>query len=148
MMGLEAMDLMIKDVVTIDLDTPVPDIARMFIDHQLGSLPVMESKQVKGIVTIKNLLKLFLPRHVKFLDIMLYFENSDNVGVLLKRARGLRAEDIMNLEIVSVKPDAGFASIVALLFEKKVHQLLVMDGANLKGIISRLDIIKAFENHM
>lgn len=148
MKGLKAVDLMTKDVVSITKDTSVCQIARLFKEKRFGSLPVMDGGRVVGIVTKKNILKLFLPRHVKFLDIVLYFESSHNLEVLLKRACGLTAQDIMSSEVVSVTPDTGFANIVAMLFEKKVHQLLVIGGDGLQGIISRLDIINAFEREL
>lgn len=59
--------LMTRDVVTIDKDTTVEEAARLMVDQDLSSLPVLEDGKLIGIVSksdlFKILLELFGARH-------------------------------------------------------------------------------------
>ena len=59
--------LMTRDVVTIDKDTTVEEAARLMVDQDLSSLPVLEGDKLIGIVSksdlFKILLELFGARH-------------------------------------------------------------------------------------
>ncbi|MCK9286193.1 MAG: CBS domain-containing protein [Sphaerochaetaceae bacterium] len=59
--------LMTRDVVTIDKDTTVEEAARLMVDQDLSSLPVLENGKLIGIVSksdlFKILLELFGARH-------------------------------------------------------------------------------------
>lgn len=52
--------VMAKQVITITEDTPLEEAARIMADHQIGSLPVMRSGELVGIITETTLFKLFL----------------------------------------------------------------------------------------
>ena len=58
---------MTRDVVTIDKDTTVEEAARLMVDQDLSSLPVLENGKLIGIVSksdlFKILLELFGARH-------------------------------------------------------------------------------------
>ncbi len=59
--------LMTHDVITIDKDTTVEEAARLMVDQDLSSLPVIENGKLIGIVSksdlFKILLELFGARH-------------------------------------------------------------------------------------
>jgi acetoin utilization protein AcuB len=52
--------LMVKDVVTVTADTPVEDAARIMADHNIGSLPVMDGKELVGIVNQGDIFRAFM----------------------------------------------------------------------------------------
>ncbi|MCU0588943.1 MAG: CBS domain-containing protein [Syntrophobacteraceae bacterium] len=54
----------------------------------------------------------------------------------------LKAKDIMCRDVVTVSPDSGIAETVALLLEKRINGLPVVDGkGRLVGIICQSDLI-------
>ncbi len=59
--------LMVRDVVTITKDTTVEEAARLMVDQDLSSLPVLEDGKLIGIISksdlFKILLELFGARH-------------------------------------------------------------------------------------
>ncbi|MFA6695823.1 MAG: CBS domain-containing protein, partial [Sphaerochaeta sp.] len=77
--------LMSKNVVSITKDTTVEEAARMMVDQDLSSLPVLEGQQLIGIVTksdmFKILLELFGARHF---GVRLTFVVEDKPGTIAK----------------------------------------------------------------
>jgi acetoin utilization protein AcuB len=59
--------IMHRDVVTVEPDTPIDDAARLMLRQKVGSLPVLDSEGVVGIVTESDLLAL-LERMVGLLE--------------------------------------------------------------------------------
>jgi len=53
-------DVMTKQVLTVNEDTPVEEGARMMADNKIGGLPVVRGQEVVGIITETDLFKIFL----------------------------------------------------------------------------------------
>ncbi|MBI3166914.1 MAG: CBS domain-containing protein, partial [Chloroflexi bacterium] len=53
-------NVMTRKVITVDMDTPIEDAARIMADNKIGGLPVMKDKLVVGMITETDLFKIFL----------------------------------------------------------------------------------------
>ncbi len=53
-------EIMTREVITIEGDTPIEEAARIMADTKIGGLPVMREGQVVGIITETDLFKIFL----------------------------------------------------------------------------------------
>lgn len=53
-------DIMTKDVITINEDTPIEQAARIMADNKIGGLPVLRDGKVVGMITETDLFKVFL----------------------------------------------------------------------------------------
>jgi acetoin utilization protein AcuB len=51
---------MVSDVITIAEDTPLEEAARIMTDNQISALPVMRGGKLVGMITEKDLFKIFL----------------------------------------------------------------------------------------
>jgi acetoin utilization protein AcuB len=51
---------MVKDVATVGEDATVEDAARIMADRNIGSLPVMDGKQLVGMVSQNDLFRAFM----------------------------------------------------------------------------------------
>lgn len=87
--------LMSKNVVTINKDTTVEEAARMMVDQDLSSLPVLEGDKLIGIVTksdmFKILLELFGARHF---GVRVSFIVEDKPGTIAKISQALSEQGI------------------------------------------------------
>lgn len=87
--------LMTKNVVTITKDTTVEEAARMMVDQDLSSLPVLEGDKLIGIVTksdmFKILLELFGARHF---GVRVSFIVEDKPGTIAKISQALSEQGI------------------------------------------------------
>jgi len=52
---IKVRDVMVRDVVTIDEETPIEEAARVMADNKIGCLPVIREGQLVGIITDNDL---------------------------------------------------------------------------------------------
>lgn len=52
--------VMSKKVITVDVDTPIEEAARIMADNKIGGLPVLSNGRVAGMITETDLFKTFL----------------------------------------------------------------------------------------
>jgi len=53
-------DVMTKTVVTVEVDTPLEEVARIMADNKIGCTPVMREGELVGIVTETDIFKILL----------------------------------------------------------------------------------------
>jgi len=53
-------NVMSKKVITVDVDTPIEEAARIMADTKIGGLPVLNNGRVVGMITETDLFKVFL----------------------------------------------------------------------------------------
>jgi acetoin utilization protein AcuB len=53
-------DVMTREVLTLQEDTPIEEAARIMVDNKIGGVPVMKGKTVIGLITETDLFKCFL----------------------------------------------------------------------------------------
>ncbi len=56
-----------------------------------------------------------------------------------------RVEDIMNRELISIRPDADAFDALNLMSSSNVGRLIVMDDGQMVGIVSRTDLMRAIQ---
>lgn len=52
--------VMTPKVITVDVDTPIEEAARIMADNKIGGMPVLNNGKVAGIITETDLFKVFL----------------------------------------------------------------------------------------
>ena len=133
-------DLMIKNVITVSQYDRLEDAIYLMMKHHVGVLPVVDNKQVYGIITDKDVFKAFL-------EISGYGEEGVRVEILAEDTVGILAKVIdtiaeMNLNIKR--------TIIATRQSGKVAVEVQIDGKtdieNLKNkLIERGIDVKAVE---
>lgn len=116
--NLKVKNLMTQNVKTVPVNMSVHRlIEKMFKDKHSG-FPVLRNEKVVGIVTMEDAKK--IPQ---------------------EEYRNTPVQTIMNEDIHSVQEDAELYEAFKLLFQKDIGRLLVMEGDQLKGIITRSDVM-------
>ena len=101
----------------------VNDAIRIMAEKNIGSLVVMEGETLKGIVTERQ-----YGRHVAL------------KGPVSPATRVL---DIMETTILYARPEQSVAECMAVMTNRRVRHLPVMDDGQLIGIISIGDLVKS-----
>ena len=142
-------ELMTSDPVTAGPDTPVEEIARLIVAHQINGVPVVDGGgSLLGIITEGDLVHRALDEHFEP-RASLWKENFwrsvfRRHGPEPDRAEGRIATEVMTREVVTVTPDTDVTVVARLLIEHSVKALPVLDGGRLVGMISRFDLVKLF----
>lgn len=78
-------EIMTRKVITTTEDTPLEEAARLMVENQIGSLPVMRNGLIVGIITESDIFRVFL-------EVFGAREKGIRVSVLAPYVRGSMAE--------------------------------------------------------
>ena len=116
-------DIMSRPVITVQKETNVRDAAILMTEKGIGCLIITEFGKPVGIVTKSDMI-----RRV----VMPCLDPCDT-----------KMSDVMSSPLIMISKDKGILVAMREMREKKVTQLVVMDGEELCGIISERDVLDA-----
>lgn len=111
-----------KGVWTIEPTTTIRDAVALMLDKDVGALVVLEAQRVVGIVTERDLVRRVLAQEL------------DPATTPVR--------EVMTSRVLYVRPDNSMEDCMALMNEKHIRHLPVLDGEQLLGIVSIRDAIK------
>lgn len=121
---MKAKEIMTPNPACCTPQTPLLDVAQMFIEHDCGAIPVIESESVRrpvGIVTDRDI--------------------ACRAVAAGKNALELSARDCMSTPCFSVTAETSLADCCMVMETGKVRRLVVVDSSgDCCGIISQADI--------
>ena len=114
--------VMVKDLITVDEDDDLTDVAKILIDKNIGAIPVLSDGEMVGIVT-----------------------KSDFIYLCKAKAyEKISVKDIMTTDIISISADDRLVHARKVIMDSGVGRLLLTEDNELAGIITSKDIAKAF----
>ncbi len=127
---------MTHDPITVKLETPVTEAAKLMAQHHIRRLLVTEEREegthLQGIISAKDVIHAF-PPHVNPFAI----EGPD------AHVTPTIVSEIMVWHLFTTTPEAPIEEAASIMLEKKVGALPVLRGKNLVGIITESDIFRA-----
>ena len=134
--SMKVFDVMSKDPLTVSPSDTVGKAEELMYENHYRQLPVVENKQLIGIVTDRDIRSLL------------------SQSSLLKqeeRARALKAKvtDIMTAKPLTVSPEDDLREAVELLIEEKIGGIPVVDETEgLVGIVTYVDVLRFLLNRL
>lgn len=111
------------DVVTIDPGATVLEALERMADADIGALIVLDGEELVGI-----------------------FSERDYARRVVLRGRASRdtaVREIMTPEVICVAPEQSAEKCLAIMTEKRVRHLPVLEDGRLAGVVSIGDVVKA-----
>lgn len=144
---LTAADVMTKNPVTVTKEASVEELARIFLENRIGTVPVVdEAGRLVGVVTETDLVEqdrnLHLPTIVSLFDWVIYLEDDSRFQRELKKITGRTVADLYTADPVKVSPETRLDRIADLMADKRISAIPVTEGDRLVGIVSRIDLIR------
>lgn len=99
------------------------DAIKLMADKEIGALLVMDTSQLVGIVTERDYAR--------------------KVVLQGKVSKQTPVEDIMTTNVLCARPEQTVEECMALMTEKRVRHLPVLEGEGVVGLISMGDLVKA-----
>ncbi|MEQ8354165.1 MAG: CBS domain-containing protein [Kiloniellaceae bacterium] len=112
-----------RDVLSIHPDDSVLDAIQKMADENVGALLVIEDGKLIGLLNERLYAR----------NVILKGRSSSDTAV----------RDIMETNIVYAAPDETVEECMAVMTEKRVRHLPVLDGERLIGIVSIGDLVKS-----
>jgi len=124
---------MTRNPITIEADATIIEAMHLMTERKIRRLPVMKKGKIAGILTEK-MLKDYLPSKATTLDTW-------ELHYLLSKTPVTKA---MNPKPYLISPDTDLTEAAALLHDKKLNGVLVVDEKqNLIGILTTTNALEA-----
>ena len=128
-------DIMTMNVVTIPSNTSISDAKRIMEAHRIRRLPIVDRGKLVGMVT-EHRLEAYTPSKATTLSVW-------EIGYLLGNTP---VKDIMEKNVVTVTPDMTVEEVLALVQEKAVGALPVLEDGRVVGIVTTNDFFYKIAN--
>jgi CBS domain-containing protein len=110
-------------LLSVSRGTAVYEALTLMARHDVGALVVLEQGQLVGMFSERDYAR----------KVILQGKSSKDVPV----------EDIMTAPVLSVRPENTVQDCMALMTDRHIRHLPVVDGASVVGMISIGDVVKA-----
>jgi CBS domain-containing protein len=120
-MDVHVRDMMKKQVVSIDASLTVKDGAKMMEDSGVACLVVTEKNVPVGILTERD-----------------FVTRITSAG----KPSSTPVRKVMSSPLISIGPDDTAKQLAELIKEKKIHEVPVVEGNRLIGIVSATDLVR------
>ena len=129
-MSYQVKDIMIKDVITIDLDASVTDVANvMAADENFGGyVVILEKGRPVGIITERDIVN----------KITSQGQNQSKT----------KASEIMSTPLITIDPDEDLFKVSNIMQKHNISKLVVIKNEILYGIITAKDVVNHSRNYV
>ncbi|HEY0445717.1 MAG TPA: CBS domain-containing protein [Allosphingosinicella sp.] len=110
-----------SEVLSVECTTSVRDAIDVLAEHKIGSLPVLRSGKVAGIMSERDII---------------YCLRSDGAAIL-----DWPVERIMTAPAITVEPDVAVLAALSQMTRRRIRHLPVVEGERLIGIVSIGDLV-------
>lgn len=127
-MTLYAADVMIKDVVTVTDSTPLKELATLFKERRITGAPVVDANgDLVGVISETDVIR-----------------KTTSIGAWSPATAG----QIMTRNAVTVAPNETLQRVCELMYNRRIHRVVVAEGRKINGIITTMDILRAIAMHV
>jgi len=111
------------DAWSVSPDATVFQALELMAQKEVGALLVVESNNLTGIISERDYAR--------------------KVVLLGKTSKDLPVREIMSTRVIYVTPQHTIEDCMALMTDQRIRHLPVLDGYDIKGVISIGDVVKA-----
>jgi len=145
---MRAMDIMTTDVITVDPDMTVQDLAKLLAERGISGAPVVDaSGRLVGIVSEGDLLHRAeigtARRHRERRRSWWLDDFASDLARDYIRSHGRTVKDIMTRGVVTVTEATDLGEVAALLEAKRIKRVPVTRDGKVIGIITRANLVRA-----
>jgi len=142
---MNAADVMVSKVITVNADTPVEEIAELLLANRISAVPVVDTAgTLVGIVSEGDLIHRAETGTERSRSWWLELLTSNEIlehEFIKSHAR--KAADLMTHPVITVTPDTPLGDIASLLEHHRIKRVPVVDNDKLVGIVSRANLVQA-----
>ena len=140
---MQAADIMTTNVVSVEPDMEIREIAGLLLEHRISAVPVVnDDMRIVGLVSEGDLVRRFETgtdnRHSWWLADA--FSTRDKTADYIK-SHGRKASDVMTETVITVSRDTPLYEIAALLEKHHIKRVPVTHDDRLVGIVSRANLL-------
>jgi len=139
---MQIKDVMTTNVLTVDSDTSLKEVASTLAARHISGLPVVSKRgELVGVVSEGDILMKEFPAERRgVFGRLLHPHTAQDVAKLEARTAG----QAMTSPPITIAPDASLSAAAELMVHRRVNRLPVVEDGKLVGIVTRADIVRTF----
>ena len=136
--------VMTRDVCVVTPETPLKDVAALLTGRHISGAPVCDADgAVLGVVSEADILRKTEGLSPEIGGRMRWFFR--RVDGELEKIAARTAGEAMTSPALTIRPTQQVSDAARLMIEHRINRLPVVAGGRLVGIVSRADLLRAFE---
>jgi CBS domain-containing protein len=124
-------EIMTKEVFSVQENEKLSTVVEMFRKHKIRHIPVLEGKKITGIISRTDINRLTFGA---------LFENQEGADEAILEI--LSISQVMTSKPKVVSEDDSIKDVAEIFVNEEFHALPVVDGHELKGIVTTTDVIR------
>jgi CBS domain-containing protein len=127
-MTLLASDVMTQDVISVMESAPLKQVAQMFVERKITGAPVVNRDgELVGVISETDIIR-----------------KTNNIGAWSPTTAG----QIMTKPAVTVAPDDTLQRVCEMMYERRIHRVIVADETRIRGVLTSMDILRAIATRL
>jgi CBS domain-containing protein len=119
---------MIKDVLTVTESTPLKEVTRMFSERRITGAPVINAGgELVGVISESDIIR-----------------KTTSIGAWSPSTAG----QIMTKPAVTVAPNETLQRVCEMMYNRRIHRVVVAEGTQIRGILTTMDILRAIATNL
>ncbi|HXW69932.1 MAG TPA: CBS domain-containing protein [Methylocella sp.] len=142
---MNASDVMVRNVVTIEPQADIATAVRLLTDHDISALPVVDDEgKVVGILSEADLLHReedgTLKRRPWWVEAI---TPARTLALDYAKSHGQRVAEVMSEYVISASEDTPLSEVASILEKNRIKRVPILKDGKLVGIVSRANLIQA-----
>lgn len=127
---------MTSSLIVMSPDMSLTDAARLLRAARVTGAPVLEGKELVGVLSRYDLLRAIVSRVPEG-------ASEDEAAAALEELKAAQVRDVMKSNPITISPDASMVTAAKLMAEERLNRVLVTTepGGPLCGILSSTDVV-------
>ncbi|MGC1885788.1 MAG: CBS domain-containing protein [Stellaceae bacterium] len=142
---MRAIDVMVRDVVTVRPDTDVADAIKLLAEHDVSALPVLGAAgNLVGMLSETDLIhRVEIGTEKQRPWWVEAVTGASTLAEDFAKSHGKKAGEVMSSGVISVSEDTPLSEIAAVLERNGIKRVPVVKDGKLVGMVSRSNLIQA-----
>ncbi len=123
--------IMTKELILLNAADGLEKAERLFKEHHIRHIPVIEGKKIVGMLSLTDLLR------ISFADAI--YEDEEQVETVVYNM--FTVPQVMARNVECVHPQTTIKEVAEILAKREFHALPVVENDRLVGIVTTTDLI-------
>jgi CBS domain-containing protein len=142
---MRAIDVMVRDVVTVRPNTDVAEAIKLLSEHDVSALPVVDAAgNLVGVLSEADLIHRAEigteKRRPWWLEAV---TGASTLAEEFAKSHGKKVSEVTTNRVISVTEETPLSEIAAIFERKRINRVPVVKDGRLVGIVSRSNLIQA-----
>lgn len=141
---MKVREIMTTDVVSASPSTPLSEFGRLLTTRRISGVPVVENGSLVGVVSEGDILEDQTRRRASRRTPLDWIVTTGPRRAPPTHRRAATVGEVMTAPAISVDAEMSVRDAAAIMVERRVNRLPVLEAGQLVGIVTRSDLVRAY----